>query len=73
MAYAVMWSADEMTSAYGLSEQGEVLAISFGAGGTASNTYSSVLAKDRKTAVLAPGTTLTNLKTESKKVIKNQQ
>jgi hypothetical protein len=72
MAYAVMWSADEMTSAYGLSAQGEVLVVTLGAGGTATNTYSSYLAKDKVTPVLAPGTSLTNLKTESRKVIKNQ-
>jgi hypothetical protein len=63
------WSSDEIRSAYSLSEQGEFLVIAPGA----PNTYSSILAKDKKTVVLAPGTNLSALKTHAKQVEKNLQ
>ena len=61
------WTSDEIRSAYSVSEQGEYLVIT----PASPNTYSTLLAKDKKTVVLAPGTSLANLKTHAKAVEKN--
>jgi len=68
MAYWA-WSSDEIRTAYSVGEQGEYLVITPGA----PNTYSTLLVKDRKTVVLAPGTSLANLKTHARVVEKNLQ
>lgn len=64
MAYVPLTS-DEIRCHYSVSEQGEFLV--FEGGGL----YHTVLAKDKKTNVVPPGSNLTTLKTHARVVEKN--